>query len=102
MWSCDEGAIGIPGARHKMPWNAIAIIGQGICRSWDVSFKRSVQNHFCGMFRPRELQLMEIRGMSCGRIECTTHILGFLVLTSLVVPIYQSGKVTYISPNRDV
>ena len=46
MWSCDEAAIGIPGARHKMPWNATAIIGQGICRSWDVLFNRSVQSAF--------------------------------------------------------
>ena len=85
-----------------MPWNANEIIGQGICRSWDVLFNRSVQNHFCGMFRPRDFQLMEIRGMSCGRIECTKHILGFLVLTSIVVLIYQSAKATDVSPDSDL
>ena len=53
MWSCDEGAIGIPGARHKMPWNANAIIGQGICRSWDVLFNRSVQSAFLWDVSPK-------------------------------------------------
>ena len=102
MWSCDEGAIGIPGARRKMPWNAIAIIGQGICRSCDVFFNRSAQGAFLWYVSPERLPSMEIRGLSCERIKSTTHIWGFLVLTSIVLPIYQSGKVTYVSPNRDL
>ena len=58
--------------------------------------------HVCGMSRPREFQLMEIRSMSCGQMECTAYILGVLVLTLIVVPIYQSGKVTYVSPDNDL
>ena len=45
---------------------------------------------------------MEIRGLSCERIKSTTHIWGFLVLTSIVLPIYQSGTVTYVSPDNDL
>ena len=45
---------------------------------------------------------MEIRGMSYGRIERTKHIEGFLVLTSIVGPIYQLGKVTDVSPESDL
>ena len=30
------------------------------------------------------------------------NILGFLVLTSIVVPIYQSGKVIYVNPESDL
>ena len=58
--------------------------------------------HFCGMSRPRDFPLMEIRSMSCGRIECTKHILGFLVLTSIVVLMFQSGKVADVSPDSDL
>ena len=40
--------------------------------------------------------------MSCGGIQCTKHILHFLVLTSIVVPIYQSGKVIYENLDSDL
>ena len=45
---------------------------------------------------------MEIRGLSCERIKSTTHIWGFLIMTSIVLPIYQSGTVTYVSPDKDL
>ena len=57
MWSCDEVAIGIRGARHKTPWNANSIIGQGICRSCDVLFNRSVQSVFLWDVSPKRFPI---------------------------------------------
>ena len=102
MWSCDEAEIGNPGARHKTPWISDAIIGQGICRSCDVLFNSSAQGAFLWYVSPERLPSMEIRGLSSERIKSTTHIWGCLVLTSIVLPIYQSGTVTYVSPDNDL
>ena len=88
MWSCDEAAIGISGAGHKMPWNTIAIIGQGICRSWDVLFNRSVQTAFLWDVSPLRFpidgdslyELLPNRmhntsfGFSCIDLDCCASI----------------------------
>ena len=88
MWSCDEAAIGIPGARHKMPWKAKAIIGQGICRLWDILFNSSVQSACLWDVSPKRVpidgdsqyELWANRmhktyfGFSCIDLDCCAYI----------------------------
>ena len=101
MWPCDEAAIGIPGARHKIPWNAKAIIGQGMCRLWDMVFNSSVQSACLWDVSPKRVPIDGDSQYELWASRMQKTYLGFSRI-DLVVLIYQSVKFTYVSPDSDV